>query len=53
MTLEKCIIEEILYEGLGNSTWRDNFPEAYNALLKYAEDMENTVREVIKKENSG
>lgn len=45
-TSEKVVIE-ILDNGLGNSTWRETFPDAYNQLLKYRKDMEHNVRDIL------
>lgn len=35
----RFIVGEILDKGLSNSTWREQHPEAYTALLDYREDL--------------
>lgn len=43
------IVEEILDEGLADSTWRDMFPEAYVDLRdSYREDLEGSVEMILK-----
>lgn len=43
------IVKEILDKGLAESTWRDNFPEAYDALVHYRLDLEGSCRQVLRK----
>jgi len=46
--LSKAIVHEILHVGLADSTWRDNFPDAYAGLLEYAPDLEGSANSVLK-----
>ena len=45
-TLEQRVISEILDKGLAESTWREQYPEAYTDLLTYREDLEESVGRV-------
>lgn len=44
------IVEEVLNKGLGDSTWRDIFPDAFDGLFAYQPDMEAQVAEILKEE---
>ena len=48
-TIEQKIISEILDKGLADSTFRDNFPKAYDELLRYRVDLELSVSKTVKK----
>jgi len=48
-TIEQKVISEILDKGLADSTFRDNYPEAYDELLHYREDLEASVFRILKK----
>lgn len=48
-TVEQKIITEILDKGLADSTFREKFPEAYEELLFYREDLEASVTRILKK----
>lgn len=41
--LSSRVMTNLLEHGLGNSTWKDMYPDAYAELLKYQEDMTNSV----------
>lgn len=45
--IAQAVIDEILDEGLADSTWREQFPEAYKDLLDYRADLEGSVVEVL------
>ena len=50
----ECISNIIGNKGLGKSTFRDNFPEAYKYLKKhYIPDMTQTIIEILKKRQEG
>lgn len=51
-TMYEEIVSEILDTGLGWSTFRDNYPEAYNNLLYYRRDMEESVKKVLEKKKA-
>ena len=46
-TVAKKIVERILDEGLANSTFRDNHPDAYLELTKYRVDLEADVVAIL------
>lgn len=48
--LAKKVVNELLDNGLGQSTWRDNNIHAYYELLKYRDDIELSVEKVLKEE---
>lgn len=48
-TAEKCV-NQILEHGLAWSTFREQFPEAYEELLKYKQDIVSDIEKVILKE---
>ncbi len=48
-TIEQKIVSEILDKGLAKSTFRDNYPKAYDELLCYRVDLELSVCRILKK----
>ncbi len=46
-SLPELVVDEILDNGLADSTWRDEYPAAYTELLRYRKDIEASVRKVI------
>ena len=40
-------VNEILNQGLKYSTWKDEFPEAYEDLLRYREDLAISIAHTI------
>ncbi len=48
-TIEQKIISEILDKGLAESTFRENYPKAYDELLCYRVDLELSVHRILKK----
>ena len=49
-TTEEKVVNAILDKGLADSTFREKFPEAYEELLWYREDLEESVRRVIRRD---
>jgi len=49
-TVAKKIVTEILDKGFAVSTFRDNYPEAYDELTRYRADMEADVVKVLKRQ---
>lgn len=47
--IARAVIAEILDKGLKDSTFRDNYAEAYESLLLYRRDMEDSVSKVLKR----
>ena len=45
----KCIICKILKDGLGNSSFRDKFPEAWEELVLYQNDMADHLHKLVPK----
>lgn len=41
------VVVEILDKGLADSTWREQFPDAYKELLEYRQDLEGSVVEIL------
>jgi hypothetical protein len=48
MKQAKAIAKEILDKGLADSTFREQFPDAYKELLTYREDIEGSIEKKIK-----
>lgn len=47
-TISEKIVSRILDKSLANSTWRDNYPEAYDDLVRhYRPDIVEDVRKVM------
>ena len=49
--IEKTAIEattEILDHGLGNGTWREKFPRAYQDLLSYRADIQLSIEKILR-----
>ena len=49
-TVAKKIVKEILDKGFAVSTFRDNYPEAYDELTHYRADMEADVVRVLRRQ---
>ena len=49
MTQAEKVVRAIIDEGLGDSSWKDEFPEAFAALSDYREDITDHVRRVLKR----
>ncbi len=47
--LAKRIVTTILRKGLAGSTWRDQFPEAFDDLLYYEKDMIANATDLLKR----
>lgn len=47
-----AIVDEILFKGLADSTWRDNFPEAYDHLLTFYPDMVGSAIKILDKKTT-
>lgn len=50
MNIAKKIVDDILDKGLEKSTFREMFPDAYNMLLEYRDDLEESVLKFIPKD---
>lgn len=48
MDIAQSIISRILDKGLADSTWREQFPEAYDGLIEYRQDLEESVNEGLR-----
>ena len=48
MGLSTKIVGNLLdSKGLGRSNWRDDYPEAYESLLEYRQDFEQSIRQTL------
>jgi hypothetical protein len=48
-TLASQIARKVIDEGLGHSTWRDSFPDAYEELKNYRVDIYNDIVQCLNK----
>jgi hypothetical protein len=48
-SLAKKIVQEILDKGLAVSTWRDVYPDAYENLLEYRADLEESAVKILRR----
>jgi hypothetical protein len=48
-TLAEKIISDILEKGLGDSTWAEKYPDAYDELFLYEKDMAIHADKIIKR----